>query len=82
MATVYWLTDRGIGVRIPVESRILSTLYRLERLWAHPAFYLMGIGDVLRLKRRGREADNSTPNSPEVKKTRIYTFIPVYVFMA
>jgi hypothetical protein len=36
----------------------------------------------LRVRRPGLEADNSTPGSTEAKKTRIYTSISLYVFMA
>jgi hypothetical protein len=32
-ATAYGLDDRGVGVRVPVESRIFISLYRPDRLW-------------------------------------------------
>jgi hypothetical protein len=31
--TVYWLNDRGIGVRIPVEPRTFSSPFRPDRFW-------------------------------------------------
>jgi hypothetical protein len=34
------------------------------------------------VKLQGREADHSPPTSAEVKKMWIYTFTPLYVFMA
>jgi hypothetical protein len=34
------------------------------------------------IKRPEREANHSPPTSAEVKKTRIYTLTPPYVFMA
>jgi hypothetical protein len=36
LATGYRLDDRGIGVRIPVGSRIFSSLRRPDRLWDPP----------------------------------------------
>jgi hypothetical protein len=34
MATGYGLEDRGVGVRVPVESRIFFSPSRQDRLWA------------------------------------------------
>jgi hypothetical protein len=36
IATGYGLDDRGIAVRVPVGSRILSSPRRPERLWGPP----------------------------------------------
>jgi hypothetical protein len=36
IATAYWLDDREVGVRVPVESRIFTSPYRLDRLWGPP----------------------------------------------
>jgi hypothetical protein len=33
IATGYMVNDRGVGVRVPVEARILSSLCRLDRFW-------------------------------------------------
>jgi hypothetical protein len=33
IATVYGLDDRGVGIRVPVGSRIFSTLRRPDRFW-------------------------------------------------
>jgi hypothetical protein len=38
----------------------------------------MGTG----VKRQGREADHSPPASAEVRKMWIYTYTPLYAFMA
>jgi hypothetical protein len=45
IATGYGLDDRGVGVRVPVESRIFSLLHVLQNdSGAHPASYPMGTG--------------------------------------
>jgi hypothetical protein len=50
---------------------------------SHPAFYPVGTGGSFPgVKWSGLEADHSPPTSVEVKKTWIYTFTPLYVFMA
>jgi hypothetical protein len=33
IATGYWLDDRGVGIRVPVGSRIFSSPRRPNRLW-------------------------------------------------
>jgi hypothetical protein len=49
----------------------------------HPTSYEMGTGGSFPgVKRQGREADQSTPTSAEVKKMWIYASTPLYVFMA
>jgi hypothetical protein len=53
---------RGVGVRVPVGSIIVITLYR-------PDF-------SPKKKQLGREADLSPPTGAEVKKTQVYTPIP------
>jgi hypothetical protein len=44
-ATGYGLDDRGVGVRVPVGSRIFSSLRSPDRL-SHPASYPMGTGGL------------------------------------
>jgi hypothetical protein len=44
IATGYGLYDRGVGVRVPVESRISSSPCRPDRLGDHPASYPIGTG--------------------------------------
>jgi hypothetical protein len=36
IATGYWLDDRGVGVRVPVGSRIFSSPRCPDRLWGPP----------------------------------------------
>jgi hypothetical protein len=36
IATGYRLDNRGVGVRVPVESRIFSSPRRPDRLWGPP----------------------------------------------
>jgi hypothetical protein len=42
IATGYGLDDRGVGVRVLVESRIFSTARRPDRLWGPPSFLSNG----------------------------------------
>jgi hypothetical protein len=42
--TGYGLDDRGISVRVLIESRIFTSPRHPDRLWAHPTSYLMGTG--------------------------------------
>jgi hypothetical protein len=37
IATSYGLDDRGVGVRVPVESRIFSSPRLPDRLWGPPS---------------------------------------------
>jgi hypothetical protein len=83
IATKYGLDDRGVGVRVPVGSKIFSSQRRQTGSGAHPASYKIGTGDLSSaVKRPGREVDNSPPTSADVKKMWIYTSTPLYVFMA
>jgi hypothetical protein len=42
IATDYGLDDGGVGVRIPVESRIFSSPHRPDRLWGPPSLLYNG----------------------------------------
>jgi hypothetical protein len=44
ITTGYRLDDRGVGVRVPVGSRIFSSPCRPDRSGAHLASYPMGTG--------------------------------------
>jgi hypothetical protein len=81
IAAAYGLDDRGVGVRVPVGSRIFTLPYRPDRLWGPPNFLSDGLF-LLGLKQQRREADHTPPTSAEVKETWIYTSAPTYVFMA
>jgi hypothetical protein len=79
IATSYGLDYRGVGVRVPVLSRIFYSPRRPDRLGGPPNL----LGALSQgLKRPGREADRSPPSSAEVKKMWIYTSTPPYAFMA
>jgi hypothetical protein len=75
MATSYGLDDRGVGIRVPVGSRIFSFPNRPDRLWDPPNLLCNEYRGLLYpgVKRPGREVDHSPPTSAEVKKMWIYT---------
>jgi hypothetical protein len=79
MATGYGLDDRGVGVRVPVGSRIFSSPRRPDRLWG-PSSLLSNRYQVV--NQPGREADHSPPTSAEVKKMWIYTSTTPHAFTA
>jgi hypothetical protein len=74
IATGYGLADRGVGVRVPVDSRIFSSPRRPDRLWGPPSLLSNGYRRALSLgvKQPGRETDRLSPTSAEAKNTRIY----------
>jgi hypothetical protein len=80
IATSYGLDDQGIGVRVPVGSRIFSTSSRPALGSTQPPIQWVRGAFSLVLKQPGREADNSPLAS--AKKMWIYTSTPPYVFMA
>jgi hypothetical protein len=43
IATSYGLDDRGVGVRVPVRSRIFSSPNRPDGSEIHPTSYPMGM---------------------------------------
>jgi hypothetical protein len=72
--TGYGLHDSGVGVRVPVRSRIFSSSQRPDRHWGPLSLLSMGRGALsLGVKRQGCEADHSPPTSVKVKKMWIYT---------
>jgi hypothetical protein len=73
IATSYRLDDRGVGVRVPVGSRLSSSPDRSGRLWGPPNLLSNGYPGV---KRPGREVDHSPRTSAEVKKMWIFTSTP------
>jgi hypothetical protein len=82
IATGYGLDDRTVEVRIPVGSRIFSTMSRPALGSTQPPFEWVPGALSPEVKRQGREADHSTPASAEVRKMWIYTSTPPYAFMA
>jgi hypothetical protein len=83
IATGYGMDDRGVGVRVPVGSRIFSSPRRPDRLWGPPNLLSNGYRHSFSgVKRPAREVHHSSPSSAEVKKMWIYTSTPPYAFMA
>jgi hypothetical protein len=82
IATGYGLDDRGVGVRVPVVSRIFSFPRRRDRLWGRLNLQCVPGALSPGVKLQGREADHSPPASAEVKKMWSYTSTPPYAFMA
>jgi hypothetical protein len=84
IATGYGLDDRGVGVRVPVGSRIFSSPRRPDRLWGSTQPPIQWVPGVLssEVKRPGRGADHSPLTSAEVNKMWIYISTPPCAFMA
>jgi hypothetical protein len=82
IATGYGLDYRGVGVRVPVWSRVFSTLLGPAVEPTQPPIQWVPGLPSPGVKRAGREADHSHPTIPEVKKMWIYTSTPPYAFMA
>jgi hypothetical protein len=77
------MDDKKVGLRVSGWSRIFSLPVIQAGSEAHSASFPMGTGALsLGVTRPGREADHSPPTNAEVKKTRVYTSTPPYVFMA
>jgi hypothetical protein len=79
VATGYGLDKRGVGVRVPLGSRIF--LFSTSSIPAL-GFTQPPIQWVPGVKRPGCEADRSPPTSVEVKKMWIYTSTPPYAAVA
>jgi hypothetical protein len=77
IATRYGLDDGGVGVRVPVGSRIFCTSSRpvLGSTQPHIQWEPGALSP-------GREADHSPPTSAEIKKSWAYTSTPLYAFTA
>jgi hypothetical protein len=84
LPTGYGLDVRGVGVRVPVWSRIFSSSCRPDCPLGstHPPIKWVPGTLSPGVKRRGRETDHSPPTSAEVKKMWIYISTPPYAFMA
>jgi hypothetical protein len=78
IATGYALDDLGVGVRVPVGSRIFlfSSSSRPILGFTQPPIQSV-TGDLsTEVKRRRRESDHSPPTSAEIKKMWLYISIP------
>jgi hypothetical protein len=63
IATGYRLDDRGVGIRVPVGSRILSSP-RPDKLWGPPSLLPNGYwGALSAAVKRQSEVDHSPPTS-------------------
>jgi hypothetical protein len=83
IATGYGLYDRGVGVRVPVVSRIFTSPNHPDRLWGPPNLLSNGYRRLSPgIKRPESEAEHSPPASAEVKKMWICTYTPPHAFMA
>jgi hypothetical protein len=65
IATGYGLDDGGVGVRVPVGSRIFYSPRRPDRFWGPPS--LLSNEYLGLFPRQGPEADHSPPTSAKVK---------------
>jgi hypothetical protein len=82
IAIGYGLDDRGVGFRVPIESRIFFTSSRPALGFTQfPVQWVPGAISP-EVKRPGCEADDSPPVSAEVKKMWIHTSTLPYPFMA
>jgi hypothetical protein len=68
IATGYGLDNWGVGVRVPVRSRIFSTSSRPALGSTHPHIQWVPGAPSPVVRRPGREANHSPPASAEVKK--------------
>jgi hypothetical protein len=68
IATGYGLDDRGVGVRVPLASRIFSTLSRPALGSTQPPVQWVPGALSPGVKRQERESDHSPPANAEVKK--------------
>jgi hypothetical protein len=82
IASGYRLDDPGVGVGVPVLSRIFSISSRLALVSTQPPIHWVLGAISPGIKRPGREADRSPPTSAKAKKMLIYTSIPPYDLMA
>jgi hypothetical protein len=73
VANGYWLDDRAVGVRVPLVSRMFTSLYRSDLLWSPPSLKppIQWVPWSLcpGVNRQGREANHLPPTSAEVKKS-------------
>jgi hypothetical protein len=78
IATGYGLDDQGVGVRVPIWSRIFSKSSRPALGPTQPPIQWIPGALSPGVKRPGREADHWPLSSADVKKMWIYTSAPPY----
>jgi hypothetical protein len=83
IVTGYGLDDRGVGVLVTVEVKILFSMSSRPILGpTQPPIQWVWGALSPGIKWQRREADHSPPASAEVKKVWIYISSPPYAFMA
>jgi hypothetical protein len=80
VATGFGLDDRGVGVRVPVGSRMFSKSRPVLGSTQPPMQWVPRAFSPA-VRRPGREADHPSPANAELKKMWIYTSTPSYAFM-
>jgi hypothetical protein len=80
IATGYGLDGQGVGVRVPVGTRIFISPRRPDRLWGPLIQWVPGALSLV-VKRPGHEADYSPQINAEVKIIWIYTSTPPYTLL-
>jgi hypothetical protein len=83
IATGHGLDDRGVGVRVLMGARIITSLCRQDHLWGPPNHLSSEYRGLFSpgVEEPEHEADHSPLTSTEVKKMWIYTSTPPYVSM-
>jgi hypothetical protein len=84
MTTGYGHDHGGVGVRVPVWSRIFLFSTSSRPVLGPTQSPIRWVPGALspEVKRMGREADHWSPTSTKVKKTWIYISTPPYAFIA
>jgi hypothetical protein len=72
--------ERGVGVRVLVESRIFTSPCRPDGLWSPSSPHSKGyVGDLPWLKRPGRESDHSPPTNGGQENVVTYIHSPIHL---
>jgi hypothetical protein len=84
IVTSCWLEDRGVGVRVPVASRIFSPPRHSRPALGFTQPPIQWVPEAMSpgVKRQRSDDDHSPPASAAFKKTWIHASTPPYAFMA